>query len=74
MEEAGLVRRVPDPADKRGVVAELAPAGAAMLESAAPTHVEGVREHLIDLLTPEEQRVMAQAFSRVLAHLNQLGE
>ncbi|HJQ45733.1 MAG TPA: MarR family transcriptional regulator [Amycolatopsis sp.] len=74
MEVAGLVRRVPDPGDKRGVVAELLPAGMAMLEAAAPTHVEGVRAHLIDLLSPEEQRVMAEAFSRVLEHLNQLGE
>ncbi|HVW39782.1 MAG TPA: MarR family transcriptional regulator [Amycolatopsis sp.] len=74
MEDAGFVRRVPDPTDKRGVVAELTSVGAAMLGSAAPTHVEGVRAHLIDLLTPEEQRVMARAFSRVLEHLNQLGE
>ena len=74
MEAAGFVRRVADPGDKRGVVVELTPAGTAMLESAAPTHVAGVREHLIDLLSPEEQRVMAEAFSRVLAHLNQLGE
>ena len=74
MEEVGLVRRAPDPEDKRGVVAELTDAGAAMLVEAAPTHVEGVRAHLIDLLTPEEQRVMAQAFSRVLEHLNQLGD
>ena len=74
MEDAGLVRRVPDPSDKRGVVAELTPAGTAMLETAAPTHVKGVRAHLIDLLTPAEQQVIADAFSRVLDHLNQLGE
>jgi DNA-binding MarR family transcriptional regulator len=70
MEDAGLVRRVPDPEDKRGVVAALASAGEAMLEEAAPTHVEGVRTHLIDLLTPEEQTVIGVAFSRVLEHLN----
>ncbi|GAA5163419.1 MULTISPECIES: MarR family winged helix-turn-helix transcriptional regulator [Amycolatopsis] len=72
VEDAGYVRRVPDPEDKRGVIAELTPAGRALLERAAPTHVQGVREHLIDLLTPQEQRVIGEAFERVYEHLNQL--
>ena len=69
MEAAGLARRAPDPADKRGVVAEVTPGGEALLKEAAPTHVEGVRAHLIDLMTPAEQVVLAQAFTRVLEHL-----
>src|SRR5438067_8451857 len=40
METAELLRRVPDPDDKRGVVAELAPAGEKLRQTAAPTHVE----------------------------------
>jgi DNA-binding MarR family transcriptional regulator len=72
MEIAGIVRRLRDPEDKRGVVAELTDAGEALLGQAAPKHVEGVREHLIDLLTPEEQLVIGQAFSRVLEHLADL--
>ncbi|TVT47938.1 MarR family transcriptional regulator [Amycolatopsis rhizosphaerae] len=74
MEETGIVCRVPDPEDKRGVIAELTPDGLDLLARAAPAHVEGVRRHLIDLLTPEEQAVIGQGFSRVLEHLNQLGE
>ena len=69
LEEAGLVRRARDPEDKRGVVTELTDEGLALLEKAAPTHVEGVREHLIDLLSPEEQATIAAAFERVHAHL-----
>ncbi|KDN16676.1 MarR family winged helix-turn-helix transcriptional regulator [Amycolatopsis rifamycinica] len=69
LEEAGLVRRARDPEDKRGVITELTDEGLALLEKAAPTHVEGVREHLIDLLTPEEQTTIAAAFERVQAHL-----
>jgi DNA-binding MarR family transcriptional regulator len=72
MEDAGVLRRVPDPDDKRGVIAELTPSGEAMLKEAAPTHVDGVRAHLIDLLTVDEQTVIGEAFSRVLDHLNQL--
>ncbi|GAB3575669.1 MarR family transcriptional regulator [Amycolatopsis endophytica] len=72
MEAAGLARRAPDPDDKRGVVAELTPGGEALLKEAAPTHVDGVRTHLIDLMTPDEQAVLAKAFSRVLEHLDGL--
>ncbi|MET8854339.1 MarR family transcriptional regulator [Amycolatopsis sp. NPDC004625] len=69
LEAAGLVRRARDPEDKRGVITEATDEGMALLEKAAPTHVEGVREHLIDLLTPEEQATIAEAFERVQAHL-----
>ncbi len=69
LEDAGLVRRARDHEDKRGVITELTEQGEALLEKAAPTHVEGVREHLIDLLSPEEQATIAAAFERVQAHL-----
>lgn len=72
LEDAGMVRRVRDPEDKRGVITELTDDGVRLLESAAPTHVEGVREHLIDLLSPEEQATIAAAFGRVLDHLTQV--
>ncbi|MGW5716209.1 MarR family winged helix-turn-helix transcriptional regulator [Amycolatopsis sp. NPDC003865] len=72
LEEAGMVRRVRDPEDKRGVITELTEEGKALLEKAAPTHVEGVREHLIDLLSPEEQATIAGAFDRVLGHLSEV--
>lgn len=72
LEDAGLVRRVRDPEDKRGVITELTEQGNALLAKAAPTHVEGVREHLIDLLSPQEQATIAAAFERVLAHLTQV--
>ncbi|MEV7549275.1 MarR family transcriptional regulator [Amycolatopsis sp. NPDC089917] len=70
LEAEGIIRRTRDPADKRGVVAELTERGADLLQGAAPTHVEGVREHLIDLLNPDEQKVLGQAFERVLDHLS----
>ncbi|MDT8910237.1 MarR family transcriptional regulator [Amycolatopsis sp. PS_44_ISF1] len=70
LEAAGLVRRAPDPDDKRGVLTQLTDAGHALLAAAAPTHVRGAREHLIDLLTPEEQSVVGEVFTRVLEHLH----
>ncbi|WP_019811535.1 MarR family winged helix-turn-helix transcriptional regulator [Saccharomonospora halophila] len=74
LEEGGYVRRGRPPGDRRGVTAELTDAGFAVLARAAATHVSGVREHFVDLLTPEEQTVLAGAFSRVLAHLSESDE
>lgn len=69
MERTGLVRRGKDPDDKRGVTAELTDDGAELLRTAAPTHLAGVRAHMIDLLTGPEQAALGSAFSRVLDHL-----
>ena len=54
LEEAGWVRREPCPTDKRGSLAVLTDKGFAVLEAAAPGHVESVRRHLFDVLTPEQ--------------------
>ena len=54
LEEAGWVRREACPTDKRGALAVLTDKGFAALEAAAPGHVEGVRRHVFDVLTPEQ--------------------
>ncbi|MGH3862108.1 MarR family winged helix-turn-helix transcriptional regulator [Actinokineospora sp.] len=71
MEKLGLVKRVECADDARGVIAELTQKGMDTLRAAAPTHVEGVRAHLVDLMTPEEQEVVACIFERVIEHLDQ---
>lgn len=70
MESAGFVRRTECPADARGVLAELTEKGMEQLRTAAPTHVNGVRDHLIDLVSEEERAVLATVFERVLKHLD----
>jgi DNA-binding MarR family transcriptional regulator len=50
MERRGLVERRRCPADGRGAMAQLTPAGTELLSHAAPTHVAGVRRYLIDAL------------------------
>lgn len=54
LEENGWVRRESCPDDKRGQVARLTDAGFDALAAAAPMHVEGVRKHVFDPLTPEQ--------------------
>ncbi len=73
MESAGLVRRIRQVGDRRGVAAELTEQGAELLRRSAPTHVNGVRDHFVNLLTEQEQQVMGRAFSRILAHLSESG-
>jgi len=72
MEREGLLQRRECDQDGRGVLAELTARGLQALQTAAPTHVNGVRDHMIDLLTPEEQDVVAKVFDRVKAHLRSL--
>jgi DNA-binding MarR family transcriptional regulator len=69
MEKAGLVHRQESPGDRRGVLAVLTTYGQEVLRSAAPTHVRGVRENLIDLLSDQERFMLAEVFERVISHL-----
>lgn len=70
MEEAGWVRRMPCPTDKRGQHAVLTDAGFARLESAAPAHVEEVRTLLFDVLTTEQQQALREISEVLVEHLS----
>ncbi|MBM0279214.1 MarR family winged helix-turn-helix transcriptional regulator [Micromonospora tarensis] len=54
LESAGWVRREDCPTDRRGQIAVLTDDGFATLAAAAPGHVEGVRRHLFDALSPAQ--------------------
>jgi DNA-binding MarR family transcriptional regulator len=54
LEENGWVCRQASPADGRGALAILTDEGFAALAAAAPGHVETVRQHLFDRLTPDQ--------------------
>lgn len=61
----GLVARAVCPSDRRGTLAVLTAAGRDVLESAAPTHVAGVRRYVIDALSPGQLKSLAAALARV---------
>lgn len=69
LEREGWVERRACPEDRRGSIAALTDTGYAVLESAAPGHVTAVREHLFDVLTPEQLRVLAEISRAVDAGL-----
>lgn len=69
LEERGWVRREESPGDRRGLLAVLTAEGFAALAAAAPGHVEGVRSHLFDPLTPEQVTQLHSISDTLLRHL-----
>jgi DNA-binding MarR family transcriptional regulator len=69
MERSELVERCDSPDDGRGVVAKLTERGALLLRNVAPTHVEGVRDHLVDLANDEDFQAMGRVMDAVSDHL-----
>jgi DNA-binding MarR family transcriptional regulator len=69
MEKDGLVLRSACASDGRGVEAVLTEKGMALLEEAAPTHVEGVRRFLVDLAGEEDFAALGRVFDTVTDNL-----
>lgn len=65
MERAGLVERRTSRKDGRGVVASLTDEGRRLLVRAAPTHVDGVRRHLVDLCNAEDFAALGRVMNAV---------
>lgn len=70
LEAAGLVTRRSCPTDGRGVVAQLTDDGWQRLVDAAPTHVEGVRAHLVDLVDDADLEATGRVFAAVAEQLD----
>jgi DNA-binding MarR family transcriptional regulator len=72
MESRGLVRRDNCEGDKRGTFAVLTDEGAAAIRRVAPDHVEHVRRHFIDRLTPRQLEEVTDAFTPVVDYLRKI--
>ena len=66
MEQRELLERTECPTDGRGAFVALTPAGRAAIEAAAPLHVEEVRRHFVDRLTPEQLASLLEVSRAVL--------
>lgn len=71
METAQLVRRSPAQSDGRGVDAIMTDEGRRKLIEAAPTHVGGVRKHLVDVTSRPDFAVLGRIFDEVSDRLLQ---
>jgi DNA-binding MarR family transcriptional regulator len=65
LEATGLIRRVPDPGDGRGLLVELTRRGRALVDEVAPAHLDNERA-MLAALTPAEQRRFADLLRTVL--------
>jgi DNA-binding MarR family transcriptional regulator len=68
LEEAGLVVRRPDPADRRGTLVSLTPKGKAAVDAALVTHVAN-EERLLQPLSITERRTLDGLLRQLLAGL-----
>jgi DNA-binding MarR family transcriptional regulator len=65
LEREGLVERVPDPRDGRGLLVRLTARGRRLVDRAAPPHLDNERE-LLGALSPAEQRTLARLLRKLL--------
>ena len=65
MEKADLVVRRASDSDGRGVEAVMTAEGQRVLQEAAPTHVRGVRHHLVDLSDRADFAALGRIFNEV---------
>jgi DNA-binding MarR family transcriptional regulator len=72
MEKRGLVRRDDCEGDKRGTFAVLTKEGMDAIERAAPDHVENVRRHFIDRLSPRQLEEIRDAFTPIVEYLRKI--
>ena len=72
MEKRGLVRRDGCEGDKRGTFAVLTKAGFGTIERVAPHHVENVRRHYIDRLTPQQLEGVRSTFQPIVDCLRKI--
>jgi DNA-binding MarR family transcriptional regulator len=69
LEETTWIRREMDGGDRRKWKAVLTEPGMAALREAAPAHVESVRTHVLDALTPAQVAQLGDISRALLAHL-----
>lgn len=68
LEELGLVERIPDAEDRRGIRVVLSARGRKVIDEAVRDHLENERK-MLAVLSPEEREVLPALLRRLLVHL-----
>ena len=73
LEEMGLVERIPDADDRRGIRVVLTARGRAVIDDAVRDHLENERR-MLDVLSHSERRVLPELLRTLLLHLGDLAD
>ncbi|AMD00600.1 MarR family winged helix-turn-helix transcriptional regulator [Halomonas chromatireducens] len=68
LEKAGLIRRSPNPEDRRGTLVSLTEEGLALMNRMVPRHVEN-EARMLAALSREEQRALSELLGKLLEGL-----
>jgi len=69
----GLIERLPDPSDGRGVLIQMTPEAVKLIDGAIAAHV--AEEHrMVATLAPKERRVLQQLLSKLLLAVDPISE
>jgi DNA-binding MarR family transcriptional regulator len=68
LEKRGLIRRLPNPQDRRGMDVELTPEGRSLADELVTRHVQN-EERMMSGLTRQERRTLEKLMRKLLAHL-----
>ena len=66
LEDAGYVRREPDPTDGRATLATLTPSGLVAFRTTAPLYLTGIERHFTRFIPPAGQRAVVAALQPVI--------
>lgn len=69
MEREGLVERLPDEFDRRGVCVAMTPAGRDALRRSAPVHLAGVERYFAGALSAADARALQDVMTRISSQL-----
>ena len=73
LEEMGLVERIPDADDRRGIKVVLTARGRTVIDDAVRDHLENERR-MLDVLSASERRVLPKLLRELLVHLGDLAD
>lgn len=65
LEDEGLVARLSDPADGRGVLVSITPAGRRALRRASKVHIAGIEREFTSMIGAGEAALLAKVFERL---------
>src|SRR5579875_1263886 len=65
LEDAGLLARVADSDDRRGIIAQITPHGLEVFDAMERSHSASIRRHFAAHLTRDDAQVIDQAFAMI---------